>query len=220
MKELPILFSTPMVQALLDGRKTKTRRTKGLERINEHPDDWEYMGLLEGCFCFKNKKEPTLVSFIPKLLPGDLLWVRETYSPSNALFRKMYKASIDAHTMEQFLKMGLKWKPSIFMPKDAARIWLKVTSVKCERLQDISEADAIAEGVEEIKDLPGKFKHYCPEKYYTKEKLADGLAYAEVASVSFFYLWQSINGKDSFVHNPWVFAYTFEVVSTNGRVTF
>jgi len=111
MRELPILFSTPMVQAILAGRKTQTRRI----RTNAQA--------------------------------GDLLWVRETWKRTHT-GEYIYKASLTDKTgnYEDFEKM-LKWKPSIFMPREACRLFLRVLDVREERLQDISEADASSEGM-------------------------------------------------------------------------
>jgi hypothetical protein len=138
MKEYPILFSTPMVQAILEGRKTQTRRVIQPQPkvINKHDFKWKnlcYSGMTEihgGTFRLQN----------PYGWPGDLLWVRETFQiiPPNSIFYKADK--------ENKVKKG--WKPSIHMPKEAARIWLQIKDVRVERLQQISYADAKAEGVE------------------------------------------------------------------------
>lgn len=135
-KEVPILFSTPMVLAILEGEKTMTRRTRGLLPYNEEPDNWgihhdkqAYLDLLSKC---------------PYGKPGDLLWVRETWQhwlndkgePSG---NYLYKASDNGEN-------GIGWKPSIHLPKAASRIWLEATDVRVERLQDISRGDAMAEG--------------------------------------------------------------------------
>lgn len=94
-----------------------------------------------------------------------------------------------------------KWKPSLFMPKEACRIWLEVTNVRLERLQDISEEDAIAEGVISEKiDAIHKWKDYSRQ------------GYLPIAKFSFFSLWEKINGKESVSENPWVWVYEFKKV--------
>lgn len=171
-KERPIIFSTPMVQAILQGRKTQTRRVVKRPEVS-----------MQKC---------------PYGQPGDVLWVRESFYPAtNTPF--IYKADgwVGDNT----------WKPSIHMPKDAARIWLKLTDVKVERLQDIAEADAIAEGIEII-DQEGQKVYRRYDGYYTV---------TPSAYVSYWSLWASINGEESWLANPWVWVLSFEVLSTTGR---
>jgi hypothetical protein len=99
----------------------------------------------------------------------------------------------------------MKWKPSIFMPKKKCRIFLEITDVRVERLQDISEEDAIAEGIkktwinDDIKQC--RFKNYINDGKGSKSPID-----------SFNSLWVSINGKDSWKANPWVWVYEFKVV--------
>ena len=209
MKTKPILFSTPMVQALLAGRKTITRRVKGLAKVNENPANWYFQSLVlhaSGRYTFAPLDVPTnLIDesciFFAKLpyAVGDILWVRETTVQSE-LFRTIY--AYKANYTEEQLKTKpacVKWKPSIFMPKEAARIFLKVTDIKVERLQYISEEDAIAEGIECL----GENKTF---------KWKDYIAYGGWCNpiISFSTLWISINGIESWDSNPWVIAYTFE----------
>ena len=131
---------------------------------------------------------------------GDVLWVRETFN-SDYGFKDMegnvvppgilYKAKVSS------LPNGLKWKPSIFMPKSIARIWLQITSIKVERLKDISEEDAIAEGVETTKT---GYKDYI-----TEGSISD-------AYWSFYSLWYKINGRESWDSNPWVWVIEFKQI--------
>lgn len=154
----PILFNTEMVQAILEWRKTQTRRiVKGLDGIhpyhaeptqvaNETQHEWDFFyGYSENGACFdaiKPIKAPYAV--------GDILWVRETWdnipvSPGGHLQiggRYYYKACYERRPTA----WDGAWKPSIHMPKEAARIFLKVKDVRVERLQDMGEEDAIAEG--------------------------------------------------------------------------
>ena len=193
-----------MVQAILEERKTQTRRTKGLESINENPDNWTFIGFDGKFFNFQNNANPTIMTGIPCPYgkPGDILWVRETfaeyYDPNGHLHTPIiaYKADDNANPV--------RWKPSIHMPKAAARIWLEIVSVRVERLHDISEQDAVCEGVERIADYGTTgYKLYTdPDK-----------AYSDIdAKWSFESLWESINGKDSLEANPWVWVIEFKQI--------
>lgn len=147
MSTKPILFNTEMVRANLDGRKSCTRRlVKGFV-----PDDaiWGYTAFTPKGYisCRGTFADGYGEKFFK--LPyqiGDILYVRETWS--KGLERYMYRA--DYSDTEKFYRNGkeieMKWKPSIRMPKEAARIWLKCTDVRVERLQDITEIGATKEG--------------------------------------------------------------------------
>ena len=146
-KVLPILFNTEMVRANLDGRKSCTRRL-----VKDFvPDNaiWGYTAFTpKGCISCRGTFADGYGEKFFKLPcePGDILYVRETWS--KGLERYIYRA--DYSDTEKFYRNGkeieMKWKPSIRMPKEAARIWLKVTDVRVERLQEITEAGAEAEG--------------------------------------------------------------------------
>ena len=162
----PILFNTEMVRAILDGRKTCTRRV-----IKPQPQAklcYTYAGSHKGCigkwtypnngahkFWGKEYKLPENITdeglnkrWSPPYHTGDILYVRETWSDDRQFThdstpgRYFYKAS----ESENF-----KWKPSIHMPKEAARIWLKVTDVRVERLHEITEDGALREGAQGIR---------------------------------------------------------------------
>lgn len=146
MRTLPILFKTEMVQALLAGRKTCTRRlVKFLPGKNP-----QWTGYIkDGLMLYNGKNEPCIRKALYQ--PGDILYVRETWHKytkrvGNGEFCHLaefygYKASI-ANSEDA----NEPWHPSIHMPKEAARIWLKVTDVRVERLQDITEDGAKEEG--------------------------------------------------------------------------
>lgn len=130
----PILFNTEMVRAILDGRKTCTRRAvkhnvEAVLNSQYHMDHPE----VEAAWLIKKL-------FRPPYEPGDILYVRETFIQA-AAHTFWYKADDNSWISE-----GLHWHPSIHMPKEAARIWLKVTDVRVERLQDMTDDDAEAEG--------------------------------------------------------------------------
>lgn len=245
MKEIPILMSTPMVKSTMADRKTNTLCTRGLELINENPDDWMLKTIeSKDTSDFKNisKKDVEFALYsgdtnnliyvkCPYGKHGDLLWVRERFrkyywqdenqstdwenpiidyaadNPENILQK-------DGDGFQMYNKDGsekyITWKPSIHMPKSAARIWLKVIQIKVERLQDIKEEDAIAEGVKFSKSTIGN----CYYNYIT-----GGYNKTTTAYHSFRTLWQSINGKDSWNANPWVWVIKFEVVSKTGKPT-
>lgn len=195
MEIKPILFSTEMVMALLDDRKTQTRRLitpqpdsdvpiKKVPHYTEIEKHW-------GKFCVTTKDgESVLIK--PKYKVGDIMWVRETYQHTNILnlnqideyYGYVYKADDIEENWSSI--EGWRWKPNIFMPKDACRLFLKVTGVKPQRLQDISVDEIKAEGVNWTID-------YYPNLMQLWEDL-----------------WVSINGIDSWNQNPYVWAYTFE----------
>lgn len=149
----PILFNTEMVQAILDGRKTCTRRV-----IKPQPDEKHTytLGFVTdstekkevGCFGFAANEYGGSIQYVKppyRYAPGDILYVRETwcddrqFTHASTPGRYFYKASESGN---------FKWKPSIHMPKEAARIWLKVTDVRVERLQEIKSEQIGKEGVE------------------------------------------------------------------------
>lgn len=182
VRERPILFSGPMVRAILAGNKTQTRRVyrpaKGFPCWDgeQYPDgsgsQWMDMG---PC---------------PFGAPGDLLWVRETWAAHGPMV--VWRA--DHPTLDRPV-IAPRWRPSIHMPKWAARIWLRVTDVRVERVGDISDADAIAEGV-------GPFAN----------SLTIDCATTRPRDV-FAALWDSLNadrGYDFFGANPWVWVVSFE----------
>lgn len=147
---LPILFNTNMVRAILDGEKTVTRRVVG-EKVVIVRKDQEINKNLNGRFELYNITSrcglPQNVFFKPPYQPGDILYIRETWSEWTGGY--VYKA-----WNEPFPQPGkssiMKWHPSIHMPKEAARIWLKVTDVRVERLQDITIAEVIKEGCSDL----------------------------------------------------------------------
>lgn len=196
---VPMLFSTPMVQALLNGTKIETRRTKDLEKINESPDNW-VLKQVSDLFYFTNKFTEETISIKAKVKVEDIIWVRETFRPIEQEVGKPryeYKANENINLLD-------KWKPSLFMPKDACRIFLKCVSVHAERLQDIDEESAINEGIEIVPLSNIYYKDYTGNGYFQK------------AVFSYYSLWQKINGKDSHKENPFVWVYKFVQVDAPG----
>lgn len=217
MKELPILYGTPMVQANLAGRKRMTRRTRGLEKINENPDEWVFrQWIAEVQKPISTESDWRLYAEfgndelgICRLAKasynvGDHVWVRETHFDT----RPYKTAPLFANSPDFLYRADKdfigchKWKPSLFMKKEAARLWLEIIRVSCERLQSITHDDAIDEGIKFVHgtDFTRYFDYV--EKEYT-------LRYP---THSFFSLWRSINGKDSVAANPWVFVYEYKII--------
>lgn len=209
-KEKPILFSTPMVQAILNGTKTETRRVMKPQPSvyngnTVNVDSWgNYTSDIEDDY--KTYK-------CPYGQPGDVLYVREQFTylkdaKEPEQITTIYKA--DAHKVIHPDDIQLlKWKPSIHMPKAAARIWLQVEEIKVEQLQDITEESAIAEGIQVVKNgLIG-------ESYGDPD---GGILYGNPCN-AFMSLWSRINGYDSWDANPWVWVVKFKVLSTTGEPT-
>jgi hypothetical protein len=216
-KERPILFSGPMVRAILDGRKTQTRRV-----IKPQPPEWIdelHGGQLSDRAPYELENEDNQIvgwGFqdergtywrVPYGKPGDRLWVREAWAvvPHVTDNGPKHKAKGDGTGVTwradwNANPSGFKWKPSIYMPRWASRITLEITGVRVERLGDISEADAMAEGAERpvlsATELNGMPVHPMTGGY------ADG----------FRDLWGSINGPELWAANPWVWVIEFQKV--------
>lgn len=211
MKEKPILFTTPMVKTILSKQKNQTRRTNGLDEINKNPNDW-MLKYFDGGAIAVNSEGPINIK-CPYGKAGDKLWVRETFSTDFANYypneKAFYRADNDRKneiekregvkgifSPEHNEFVSFKWRPSIFMPRSLSRINLEITNVRVERLQDISEADAIAEGVS-------------PDIEYSKD-VYDGLKPQFQYIPAYKNLWNSINGKGSWDSNPWVWIIEFK----------
>jgi hypothetical protein len=195
MKERPILFSAPMVRALLDGSKTQTRRV-----VKPQPS------ILAGeLLCWKDNAltDDQMAALCPYGQPGDRLWVRESWHQRGKFVfalpdsdKRSWLGTREIAYSADAKRPGHDWRsrPSIHMPRWASRITLEITEVRVERLQDISEDDALAEGCsstaivhEDGEDYTG---HYASEEYQD--------------------LWESINGPGSWDTNPWVWAVSFK----------
>jgi hypothetical protein len=221
MKEHPILFSTPMVQAILEGRKTQTRRVVEPQPRLHDENNWPWK---------MTEKEGPVPYDCYFGQPGDRLWVRETFSnyrgfaedvkPIAPLIFKADKDECDQYPCDLgdeivYVSQREPWKPSIHMPKAAARIWLEVEEVRVERLHTISMEDAIAEGIH-VKYWGGdKTQPYAYRPTVPTEPLATD--YDRKPEESFQKLWQSINGGESWEANPWVWVIKFKVLSTTGK---
>lgn len=208
MKERGIIFNTEMVRAILDGRKTQARRI-----IKAVPTTHDFHGWVmsstcakdEGKACWAIGDSPLLKDPIRRNCPfgkiGGRLWVRETWqcglcTESTFAYRATHKPS----DLEEGWSEIIKWRPSSQMPRWASRILLEITGVRVERLQDINEEDAVAEGVAHLHG--GYWKHYQPD--WTQHQLS--------ARGSFVTLWNSINGVDAWYKNPWVWVIEFKMI--------
>lgn len=207
MKLIPILFSTPMVEAIINGRKTVTRRTRNLNQINQEPDRYDFIGFEDDFAVFLDTPTGDIKKIkCPFGRPRDIIWVRETWAKVPEGLSKdigfdlppyIYKTDHIASAAHSD-----PWKPSIHMPYEAARIFLAIHDIKVERLQDISEQDAIAEGVELIHPSRRIYRDY------VKTDHALVTAYA-----SFKSLWKSIHSAESWDASPWVWAVYFSPTS-------
>lgn len=203
----PILFNAEMVRAILEGRKTVTRR----DPFQTLPD----YDVLKGhyrdskgrlCAVFQCRKDLTTEAVYARYDRGDILWVRETWSP--VLVRpKRYIYKVDAERgIGEGVGLPIKWHPSIHMPKEAARIFLKVTDVHAERLQEITAEGALDEGTNV--EFPEPKPSYI-SLAYTKMRLEPA------ARRSFANLWNStIKPADlpvcGWQADPWVWVIRFE----------
>lgn len=239
----PILFSGPMVRALLEGRKTQTRRVlkPQIETFEVAPGKecdidicWDVDDGRGRIWKGSNGTGVLTLQTVP-YAPGDVLWVRETWATTiNAAGQNDWPARphialppdlVDRSAIwaadgdwdwcdgDGFQSGKSYWKPSIHMPRKYSRLTLEVTGVKVERLQDISEEDAIAEGVCQFcedSDHPGMWDGLSPDDRNTLVRLTYGSAVQ-----AYRHLWETINGADSWEANPWIVAPEFAVRKIN-----
>lgn len=212
MRERPIIFSAPMVRALLEGRKTQTRRIlkPGKFVLPSSDEGWAYNGFAlvlahDGGTSFYP------LPHCPYGVPGDRLYVKEAWAdnvverpgpwggdPVDVKVGHLYRADRE--------QTGIHWVPSIFMPREASRIDLEITEVRVQRLQEITTADAMAEG---IPQMAGE-AHAAGLFDMTKEP---GHEWDNRTSIeNYARLWDQINGVGSWDVNPWVWALTFRRV--------
>ena len=226
MKERPILFSAPMVRALLDGSKTQTRRALKVrcQEIGERDDGsrWPW------------SEHPDTASdhwhACPYGQAGERLWVRETwycddYRLQSGPYLKPEEMDVEEARQSGMLAYAADgttpyeadqpvWKPSIHMPRWASRILLEIVSVRVERLKECSEVDAIAEGATHIRSQAWDREHFPAWRYLFEEAVAAGTKPPIGPSPAQAYekLWESINGAGSWDANPWVWVVEFKRV--------
>jgi hypothetical protein len=220
MRELPILFSTPMVQAILDGRKSMTRRVVKPQPLYVEPTgSWVWpipkskvkpCCCTEVCSASREWWEYLLLDQMP-YQPGDTLWVRETWQcvkydsmdgdlSYGVEFKdgaRKYFEFDDNERYHQFGKFAFKegWQPSIYLPREAARIWLEVTNVRVERLQEILCGDMKREGCIPDTVVGGQYQQWQRDYWIP--------------------LWDSVNKKRGYgwETNPWVWVISFKRVN-------
>jgi hypothetical protein len=232
MRQRGVLFTSESRLAIREGRKTQTRRIPAsFKEINEHPDEWELVHFFNpdpNTFTFRHKE--TRVIFIhhscwavgdelyikephylygrwePKQLPGALLpyaWRFRYSQDCGVIFPDNKNFNHDEICTSKDYQVGWYLRSPLFMPKWAARDWLRVTAVRCERLQSISEEDAMAEGVLFMGGIADNWDEapWCASIKDQEPMTFPRGAYARV--------WDSINKKYKWAQNPWVVCYTF-----------
>ena len=190
MKETGMLFTSQMVRAILEGRKTQTRR---VAKPVKHPD----LGNLytPGALAMEREPQHVIDRACPLGQPGDRIYVRETFSQHPEWGQLAFRADGEEFEDADGWLWEPKWIPSIHMPKDLARIWLEITGVRVERIQEITPDDCIAEGA------------------WPVEQRELGRGHEAVSA--FQKLWESTDGD--WDANPWVWVIDFKVLSTTGR---
>ena len=208
MSEKPILFSGEMVRAIPDGRKTQTRRVVNVPRLEKRRGTLSADGWRKGDIEAAGWRDLAKI-WNPYGQPGDRLWVKETHArvhegllqnldpePDNGKaynngWSTVYRADGEPAHWQHY---GIHWKPSIFCRREYSRITLEIVSVRVERLKDISENDAYAEGISTDSRL---------------EPMRAGASFRS-AKLAYKSLWESINGKGSWAKNPWVWVIEFK----------
>jgi hypothetical protein len=206
-KETPLLFSTPMIMALLKDQKNHTRRMirgvgscdtyLGDHRVEKYDRDGKIKSsTLFAQFAIQGDEKKRTFVRVPNE-PGDLIYVREGWRSNELLDQILYKAD------QTDLYDSPGWKPSLHMKKKHARIWLECVRCYPQRIQSITWEECIAEGVH-FDDGSG---------YYFASEVAMGQDPIE----TFRMLWYEINGVASWVANPWVWVREFKVLSKTGK---
>jgi hypothetical protein len=226
MKERPILFSGGMVRAILDGSKTQTRRVvKHSGDMEFDPQDPHYGPYWLAYVAGDAMGEDAKVR-CPYGTPCDRLWVRETWQAIHVSIDPETGHGDDVHYAAKIPTSdevgwwgiayaatdlqadycvedrGFPWRPSIYMPRWASRILLEITDVRVQRLQEISDEDARAEGIKELAlqaDEPGAWWTAAPDRRF----------HSRTPRGAFLRLWRKIHGDGSWDANPWVWAITF-----------
>lgn len=199
MKERGMIFNGEMVRAILDGRKTQTRRT-----VKPQPDEDGLAKVTNGPWVDTSERNYRC----PFGAAGDRIWVRETWAEAGASAPdlKLYRANYPEHVPSIYenvpLDEEIRWTPSIHMPRTASRILLEITDVRVERLNAISEEDAEAEGID-------------MEALYDSQDCYDCIANHNMTgrptvTGAFKYLWESIYGEEGWKSNPWVWVIEFK----------
>ncbi|MCB6990633.1 hypothetical protein LI187_09030 [bacterium 210820-DFI.6.38] len=217
-KEKPILFNTEMVRAILAGQKTCTRRLPN-KRVREEYFEYDDWANTVGGSGIKKLSEKEFYEQYPPYQVGDILYVRETWGEGYEDGTYIYKASDKLANHPMFKESSkLLYHPSIHMPKEAARIWLRVVDVQLERLQDISNDEAIAEGAQGI-----ECDHVNADPCGCTDCMNTG--WIEPPIVGFMQIWDGTIKKSEldlygWKANPWVWVIEFERCDKEGRKMF
>ncbi|PQK86787.1 hypothetical protein [Pantoea ananatis] len=232
MRERPILLNAEMVRAVLNGRKTQTRRViqslaKSMQANGQKVIDYREPGdkwYGDHVFSMRNQSgtwcDYTKEQFLAKCpfgAVGDRLWVRETWARYN-IDQDTHDIAYRATTPEDWPKEG-RWRPSIHMPRWASRLTLEITGVRVERLNSVNEHDAIAEGLAEISKDGQTYKYGVPDRdgYPGTDDFGWPWHEWERYPISAYSkLWKSIYGEESWQANPWVWVIEFKRVEVNG----
>ncbi|PKR55443.1 hypothetical protein [Thalassospira marina] len=227
MQVKPILFSAPMVRAILDGRKTQTRRVIKPQPYSDNHNNCIWNGCNYGQGSNGNPHFDHLASPLPSSKtkkvncpygkPGDLLWVRESWqalSFGDYLPTKDHVSDVRYMATDKLAGLdkdarGWPWRPSIHMPRWASRITLEITDIRVQRLNQIAAEDARAEGVDQRSKKVREF-----DLLGASNDVADRI-YLNACRWEFRDLWERINGPDSWDANPWVWAVSFNPHMTN-----
>jgi len=205
--ERGMIFNAEMVRAILDGRKTQTRRpVKPQPELTER-SGFSWNGALYGAGSDERETNRNFAhAKCPYGKPGDRIWVRETWARYN-IDHDSHDMAYRATTPEDWPEGG-RWRPSIHMPRWASRILLEITDVRVERLNSISEEDARAEGIID----GGCLNCGDPEPCGCANPDPD-------ATDAFAYLWQSIYGQENWNANPWVWVIEFKRIEGDTHAT-
>lgn len=207
MKERPILFQGAMVRAILDGSKTQTRRAMKPQPVRI--GDSTVLQWRDGLFQPERlPSNSSLLAHCPYGKPGDRLWVRETWYCDDYRVQTGPYLEVDgareltvycADDPRPYEAEQPVWRPSIHMPRWASRITLEISAVRIERLNDISQADARAEGA--------------PPSHPSIDWVSRSFGYADFSRSWYAQLWEAINGPCSWDANPWVWVIEFRRVT-------
>lgn len=205
MKERPVNMRAQEVRAILAGKKTQFRRVVKWPLLSKSDGSKKRM-LLEADapllveILKENTRRHPHLQFRQLGQPGDRLWVRETWAPHADMPRAaIYRCDPGGDYQDN--SAAFRWRPSVHMPRALSRITLKVVSVRVESLNDISEEDAIAEGVEIKQDA----------------RIAAYVAQDSPGRMEFWCWWSSIYGPEDWTENPWVWAVQFKVVGGGAK---
>jgi hypothetical protein len=208
VREIPLLMQPEMAHQSILGNKTETRRLVGLNEINEHPERYHlsketYIDK-KGRFCQKLFSTTGVhrIAVCPYGKVDDFLWIRENWN-KDGFGGFIYAADFETRD-------AMRWRPSIHLKKFASRLWVQSVYISLERLHNITEEAAIAEGVENIQGF-GYIDYEFDYDTSSRIELFNN------AKDSYSSLWKSINGKAAWESNPWVWVIKYQVMSTTGR---